>query len=57
MIEVILNFLYLDLDLGFVRSDGVISYEDMFDYFYMIRKGYKKFCKYILEVIVKFLKY
>lgn len=57
LIEAIPNSLYLDSDPGFVRSDGVISHEDMFDYLHMTRKGYKKFCKHISEVIVKFLKY
>lgn len=57
VIEIIFNLIYLVFDLGFVRSDGIISYEDMGDYFYLTRKGYKKFCKYIYYVIVKFLKY
>lgn len=29
----------------------------MFDYLHMTRKGYKKFCKHISEIIIKFLKY
>ena len=56
-IETIPNSIYLDSDPGFVRSDGIISHEDMFDYLHLTRKGYKKFCQHINNVIVKFLKY
>ena len=56
-IETIPNSIYLDSDPGFVRSDGIISHEDMFDYLHLTRKGYKKFCQHIHHVIVKFLKY
>jgi len=56
-IDTIPNSVYLDSDPGFVRSDGIISHEDMFDYLHLTRKGYKKFCQHIHRVIVKFLKY
>ena len=56
-IETIPNSIYLISDPGFVRSDGIISHEDMFDYLHLTRKGYKKFCQHIHHVIVKFLKY
>lgn len=51
------NSLYLNSDPGFVRSDGTISYDDMFDYLHLTRKGYKKFAKQIHDVVLKFLKY
>lgn len=57
VIEAIPNSLYLDADPGFVRSDGLISHEDMFDYLHLTRRGYKKFSKRVHEVVVKFLKY
>ena len=57
VIETIPNSIYLDSDPGFVRGDGIISHEDMFDYLHLTRKGYKKFCQHIHHVIVKFLKY
>lgn len=56
-IETIPNSIYLVSDPGFVRSDGIISHEDMFDYLHLTRKGYKKFCQHIHHVIIKFLKY
>lgn len=57
VIESIPNSLYLDADPGFVRSDGSISHEEMCDYLHLTRKGYKKFCKRIYEVVLKFVKY
>lgn len=57
VISAIPNSLYLDSDPGFVRSDGTISHEDMFDYLHLTRKGYKKFVKRIHDVVLKFLKY
>jgi len=57
VVSTIPNALYLDSDPGFVRSDGLISHEDMFDYLHLTRRGYKKFAKPIHDVVLKFLKY
>ena len=57
VVSTIPNSLYLNSDPGFVRSDGTISHEDMFDYLHLTRKGYKKFAKQIHDVVLKFVKY
>ncbi|NXA43380.1 PA1B2 acetylhydrolase, partial [Eudromia elegans] len=45
----------LDVDAGFVHSDGTISYHDMFDFLHLTGGGYAKICKPLHELIMQLL--
>ena len=57
LIPSIPNAFYIDADPGFVKSDGAILAEDMYDYLHLTRRGYKKFCKPIYDMVMRFIKY
>eukprot|EP00118_Oscarella_pearsei_P006400 m.28849 g.28849 ORF g.28849 m.28849 type:complete len:214 (+) comp31073_c0_seq3:182-823(+) len=46
---------YLDVGHLFLREDGTIHHEDMFDYLHLTRKGYNKMCTSMEKEIVKLL--
>ncbi|KAM3830701.1 platelet-activating factor acetylhydrolase IB subunit alpha2 isoform 2-T2 [Vipera latastei] len=45
----------LDVDGGFVHSDGTISCHDMFDFLHLTGAGYTKICKPLHELIMQLL--
>lgn len=45
----------LNVDAGFVHSDGTISHHDMFDYLHLTQMGYAKVCKPVYELLVQLL--
>ncbi|XP_014115326.1 platelet-activating factor acetylhydrolase IB subunit beta [Parus major] len=49
------NVQLLDVDVGFVHSDGTISYHDMFDFLHLTGGGYAKVCKPLHELIMQLL--
>ncbi|NWS46773.1 PA1B2 acetylhydrolase, partial [Probosciger aterrimus] len=49
------NVQLLDVDAGFVHSDGTISYHDMFDFLHLTGGGYAKICKPLHELIMQLL--
>uniref|UniRef100_A0A8C8AAE9 Platelet-activating factor acetylhydrolase IB subunit alpha2 n=3 Tax=Neoaves TaxID=3078114 RepID=A0A8C8AAE9_9STRI len=49
------NVQLLDVDVGFVHSDGTISYHDMFDFLHLTGGGYAKICKPLHELIMQLL--
>ncbi|XP_029432510.1 platelet-activating factor acetylhydrolase IB subunit gamma [Rhinatrema bivittatum] len=46
---------FLDVDPGFVHSDGTISHHDMYDYLHLTRHGYSRVCKPIHELLLHLL--
>ncbi|XP_064424790.1 platelet-activating factor acetylhydrolase IB subunit beta [Latimeria chalumnae] len=46
---------FLDVDAGFVHSDGAISHHDMFDYLHLTAAGYAKVCKPLHELLLQLL--
>ncbi|XP_023373074.1 platelet-activating factor acetylhydrolase IB subunit beta [Otolemur garnettii] len=49
------NVQLLDIDGGFVHSDGAISCHDMFDFLHLTGGGYAKICKPLHELIMQLL--
>lgn len=49
------NVQLLDVDMGFVHSDGTISCHDMFDFLHLTGGGYAKICKPLHELIMQLL--
>lgn len=49
------NVQLLDVDAGFVHSDGTISYHDMFDFLHLTGGAYAKICKPLHELIMQLL--
>lgn len=49
------NVQLLDIDGGFVHSDGAISCHDMFDFLHLTGGGYAKVCKPLHELIMQLL--
>ncbi|XP_020381611.2 platelet-activating factor acetylhydrolase IB subunit gamma [Rhincodon typus] len=47
MVENISNASFLDVDPGFVNSDGTISHNDMYDYLHLTRHAYSSVCQLI----------
>ncbi|XP_060708722.1 platelet-activating factor acetylhydrolase IB subunit gamma isoform X1 [Hemiscyllium ocellatum] len=47
MVKDISNASYLDVDPGFVNSDGTISHNDMYDYLHLTRHAYSSVCQVI----------
>ncbi|CAI9591415.1 unnamed protein product [Staurois parvus] len=45
----------LDLDFGFVHSDGTTSRNDMFDFLHLTATGYAKVCRPLHELIMQLL--
>ncbi|XP_063291962.1 platelet-activating factor acetylhydrolase IB subunit alpha2 [Pelobates fuscus] len=45
----------LDVDSGFVHSDGLISRHDMFDFLHLTAAGYAKVCRPLHELIMQLL--
>lgn len=45
----------LDVDVGFVHSDGAISCHDLFDFLHLTPTGYTKVCKPLHELIMQLL--
>ncbi|XP_069803199.1 platelet-activating factor acetylhydrolase IB subunit alpha2 isoform X2 [Dendropsophus ebraccatus] len=45
----------LDVDFGFVHSDGAISRHDMFDFLHLTAAGYAKVCRPLHELIMQLL--
>ncbi|XP_069080799.1 platelet-activating factor acetylhydrolase IB subunit alpha2 isoform X1 [Pleurodeles waltl] len=45
----------LDVDVGFVHSDGTISCHDLFDFLHLTPAGYAKICKPLHELIMQLL--
>ena len=51
------NTSYLNADPGFIKPDGRVSHEDMYDYLHLTRKGYGKFCRAIHAAVLKLLEH
>ncbi|KAM3909921.1 platelet-activating factor acetylhydrolase IB subunit alpha1 isoform 2-T2 [Leptodactylus fuscus] len=49
------NALLLDVDPGFVQSDGTISHQDMFDYLHLSRLGYSRVCAPLHQTLLRML--
>ncbi|XP_078507449.1 platelet-activating factor acetylhydrolase IB subunit alpha1 [Lissotriton helveticus] len=49
------NAQFLNVDPGFVQSDGSISHHDMYDYLHLTRSGYARICKPIHELLQRML--
>ncbi|XP_043534343.1 platelet-activating factor acetylhydrolase IB subunit alpha1-like [Chiloscyllium plagiosum] len=47
MVKDVSNASYLDVDPGFVNSDGTISHNDMYDYLHLTRHAYSSVCQVI----------
>ncbi|XP_053308620.1 platelet-activating factor acetylhydrolase IB subunit alpha2 [Spea bombifrons] len=45
----------LDMDFGFVHSDGTVSRHDMFDFLHLTAAGYAKVCRPLHELIMQLL--
>lgn len=46
---------FLNVDPGFVSSDGTISHQDMYDYLHLTPKGYKRVCEPLHKSITSLL--
>ncbi|KAI2655340.1 Platelet-activating factor acetylhydrolase IB subunit alpha2 [Labeo rohita] len=46
---------FLDVDPGFVHSDGSISHQDMYDYLHLTPQGYQKVCQPLHECVKSLL--
>lgn len=51
----LVNVQLLDIDGGFVHSDGTISCHDLFDFLHLTGAGYAKICKPLHELIMQLL--
>ncbi|EHB12874.1 Platelet-activating factor acetylhydrolase IB subunit beta [Heterocephalus glaber] len=49
------NVQLLHTDGGFMRSDGALSWHDMFDFLNLTGGGYAKICKPLHELIMQLL--
>lgn len=49
------NAMLLDVDPGFVHSDGTISHNDMYDYLHLSRQGYARICQPLHKTLLKLL--
>ncbi|XP_069803618.1 platelet-activating factor acetylhydrolase IB subunit alpha1 isoform X2 [Dendropsophus ebraccatus] len=49
------NATFLDVDPGFVHSDGTISHHDMIDYLHLSRLGYSRVCQTIHKTLLRLL--
>lgn len=49
------NALLLDVDPGFVHSDGTVSHNDMYDYLHLSRLGYARICQPLHKTLLKLL--
>ncbi|XP_063798412.1 platelet-activating factor acetylhydrolase IB subunit alpha1 isoform X2 [Pseudophryne corroboree] len=47
--------MFLDVDPGFVHSDGTISHHDMFDYLHLSRLGYSRVCQTLHQTLLQLL--
>ncbi|XP_078092417.1 platelet-activating factor acetylhydrolase IB subunit gamma [Mustelus asterias] len=54
-VEVLSNTVFLDVDPGFVSSDGTISHNDMYDYLHLTRHAYTSVCKLIHSQVQQLL--
>ncbi|XP_075696433.1 platelet-activating factor acetylhydrolase IB subunit alpha1 isoform X2 [Rhinoderma darwinii] len=45
----------LDVDPGFVHSDGTISHHDMYDYLHLSRLGYSNVCQILHKTLLQLL--
>ncbi|KAA0703159.1 Platelet-activating factor acetylhydrolase IB subunit gamma [Triplophysa tibetana] len=51
MASLMSHFSFLDVDPGFVQSDGSISHQDMYDYLHLTPQGYQRVCEPLHERI------
>lgn len=49
------NASLLDVDPGFVSSDGTISHHDMYDYLHLSRLGYSRVCQTLHKTLLQLL--
>ncbi|XP_073426824.1 platelet-activating factor acetylhydrolase IB subunit alpha1 isoform X1 [Dendrobates tinctorius] len=49
------NAILLDVDPGFVHSDGTISHHDMYDYLHLSRLGYSRVCQTLHKTLLQLL--
>lgn len=49
------NAQFLNVDPGFVHTDGTISHHDMYDYLHLTRVGYARVCKPIHDLLLRLL--
>ncbi|XP_040275828.1 platelet-activating factor acetylhydrolase IB subunit alpha1 [Bufo bufo] len=49
------NGIFLDLDPGFVQSDGSVSHHDLFDYLHLSRLGYSRVCPALHKTLLQLL--
>ncbi|XP_056398624.1 platelet-activating factor acetylhydrolase IB subunit alpha1 isoform X2 [Hyla sarda] len=49
------NAIFLDVDPGFVHSDGTISHHDMIDYLHLSRLGYSRVCQTLHKTLLQLL--
>ncbi|XP_066463226.1 platelet-activating factor acetylhydrolase IB subunit alpha1 isoform X1 [Eleutherodactylus coqui] len=49
------NAIFLDVDPGFVQSDGTISHQDMYDYLHLSRLGYSRACQILHKTLLQLL--
>ncbi|KAM4703432.1 platelet-activating factor acetylhydrolase IB subunit alpha1 isoform 1-T1 [Rhinophrynus dorsalis] len=49
------NAIFLNVDPGFVQSDGTISHQDMFDYLRLSRLGYSRVCQTLHRTLLQLL--
>lgn len=49
------NAHFLNVDPGFVHTDGTISHHDMYDYLHLTRAGYARVCKPIHDLLLRLL--
>ncbi|XP_053545964.1 platelet-activating factor acetylhydrolase IB subunit alpha1 [Bombina bombina] len=49
------NSMLLDIDPGFVHTDGTISHNDMFDYLHLSRFGYSRVCQILHRTLLQLL--
>ncbi|XP_068097604.1 platelet-activating factor acetylhydrolase IB subunit alpha1 [Hyperolius riggenbachi] len=49
------NAMFLDVDPGFVHSDGTISHNDMYDYLHLSRHGYARISQPLHKALLQLL--
>ncbi|KAM9299599.1 platelet-activating factor acetylhydrolase IB subunit alpha1 [Gastrophryne carolinensis] len=49
------NATLLDVDPGFVHSDGTISHNDLYDYLHLSRQGYARMCQPLHKKLLQLL--